>query len=287
MPKLFGRILCPVDFDESSMAALDEAARLAAENDAVLFVMHVVFVPLTSPVQLEPYVTVSLEPEKLELEKIARTRLANVRHQVLVQAGQPAEAINKAAEDLDVDLIVMATHGRTGVARLLLGSVAEHVVRRSQRSVLTMGPGTAAAAFKKILCPVDFDASSAAALKFAARLALQYKAALNLLHVVTVPFEPSEVPVEPPTPEWEQDARVRLEKLVSENLGDKVNHQLIVRRGDPGGAIVDAERELHSDLVVIPTHGRSILGHLGLGSVAERVVRESSAPVLTIRKRSI
>jgi len=142
MAKFFTKILCAIDFDDNSMAALDYACRLAKENDATLYVMHVVFVPVTSRgFPMVPYQVVSEAPSKLQLEQIARERLnGKVRYEVLARTGRPDEAVNKAAEDLDVDLIVMATHGRTGVARFFLGSVVEHVVRGSKRPVLTIRP---------------------------------------------------------------------------------------------------------------------------------------------------
>jgi universal stress protein A len=140
--KFFKNILCPIDFDDNSIAALRYARDLAKEQDATLHVMHVVFVPLASPgFPLEPYPVVSEEPSNLELQKIAREHLdGKVRYELASRSGRPAETINQAAEDLGVDLIVMATHGRTGVTRLFLGSVAEHVVRSSSRPVLTIRP---------------------------------------------------------------------------------------------------------------------------------------------------
>lgn len=146
MAKFFKKILCPVDFDDNSMAALDTAAELARDNDALLYLMHVIFVPVTAPAfPLEPYASVSAEPAKLHLEKIARERLGRkVRHEIVVKIGTPADQISAAAEDLDVDLIVMATHGRSGVAHLFLGSVAEKVIRSAGRSVLTVRPKVSA-----------------------------------------------------------------------------------------------------------------------------------------------
>ncbi len=143
MSKFFKKILCPIDFDENSMVALDYACRLAKENDATLYVMHSVFVPVSAPgFPMVPYPVVSEAPSKLQLEQIARERLGSeIRYELLARTGRPDEAVNQAAEELDVDLIVMATHGRTGVARLFLGSVAEHVVRGSKRPVLTIRPG--------------------------------------------------------------------------------------------------------------------------------------------------
>ena len=280
---VFRKILCPIDFSDNSIAALDQAARLARKSDALLYLMYVEFIPMSSPAELANYVAVSTEPGKLRLEQIARKHLARVRHELVVQVGWPAELIERAAQDLDVDLVVMATSGRSGVARFFLGSIAEHVVRTSKRPVLSLGPGAALGALKRILCPVDFDPQSIAALNFGWRLAREYRAALSLLHVVRAPFEPSEVPVEPITPEWEQDARAQLAKVAADNLGAKAKYKLLVRRGNPAGAILEVERELRPDMIVMATHGRGGLSHLVLGSVADRIVRESSVPVLTVR----
>ncbi len=106
---------------------------------------------------------------------------------------------------------------------------------------------------------------------------------MSLLHVVPVPFEPSEVPVEPSPPEWERDARTELETVAAQNLGTNVEFKLVARRGNPASAILEVEKELRPDLIVMATHGRTGLSHLVLGSVAERTVRESTVPVLTIR----
>lgn len=140
MPRLFKKILCPIDFDDNSLAALDSARDLALESDATLYLVNVVFQPLATPgFPLEPRPVISEEPSRLALEKLARERLhGKVRYELLVRIGKPAELINQAAEELDVDLIVMATHGRSGVGHLFLGSVAEHVVRTAKCPVLTI-----------------------------------------------------------------------------------------------------------------------------------------------------
>ncbi len=283
--QLFHKILCPVAFSDNSMAALEQAAKLARKDDALLYLMHVEFVPMRDPAKLAGYARVSTQPDKLRLEQIARKHLAKVRHQILVQVGWPAEVIEKASEELDVDLIVMATHERSGIDRLFIGSIAEHVLRSSKRPVLSIGPGSAIGALKKILCLVDFDPDSIAALNFGWRLAQKYSAAIYLLRVVPVPFEPSEVPVEPSTPEWEQDAMAQLAKVADETLGAQAKRKLVVRRGDRASAMLEVEKELQPDLIVMASHEQSGLGHLVFGSVAERTVRESNVPVLTVRGR--
>jgi universal stress protein A len=148
MAKFFKKILCPVDFDENSMAALDYACRLAVENEAVVYVLHAIFVPVTSPgLPLEQYPPVSEGPARMELEKVGREHLyGKVRYEILARSGKPADVVMKAADDIDADLIVMSTHGRKGITRLVLGSVAEGVVRESKRPVLTIRPSTTAPA---------------------------------------------------------------------------------------------------------------------------------------------
>lgn len=139
MAKFFKKILCPVDFDDNSIAALDYACKLAAENEAKLYVLHSVFVGVDFP--LEPYGPVSQEPAKRKLDEIAREHLyGRVQYEVLVRAGKPAEIVIKVANELDADLVVMATHGRAAIQHLFLGSVAEQVIRESTRPVLTLRP---------------------------------------------------------------------------------------------------------------------------------------------------
>src|SRR5271163_3042924 len=96
---IFSKILCPLDFSDNSMAVLDEAAKLARKDDALLYLMHVEFVPMKNPAKLTDYITVSTESGKLWLEQIAREQLQKVRHQVLEEVGWPGEMIGKAAQD--------------------------------------------------------------------------------------------------------------------------------------------------------------------------------------------
>lgn len=146
MVKLFHKILCPVDFNEASMAALDLAVKIAQQNEAIIYLLHVIVLPLITgeelPVPLKPYEEGSLA----ELGKIAKERLeGKVAHKILTRVippGPPATAVIRAEEDLGVDLVVMATHGRTGVSRFFLGSVAERVLRESHCPVLIVRAGT-------------------------------------------------------------------------------------------------------------------------------------------------
>lgn len=136
--------------------------------------------------------------------------------------------------------------------------------------------------FTKILCPVDFDANSIAALGFACELAQERKAALEVLHVVPIPPGP-EVAI--PFDKLEGRARTRLERIARQKVPPKLRYAVHVRTGDPASEVILAAEQLRADLIVMATHGRRGLSRFLLGSVAERVVREAPCPVLTIKAK--
>lgn len=141
-----------------------------------------------------------------------------------------------------------------------------------------------AAAFEKILCPVDLNPVSLSALHLARRIAVASKGQIVVLYVVPIPIEALGAPITlEPYAIPEQKAKAQLELEVPALLGSDVSHEIVIRTGDPVVQILSAEKEFSVDLVVMATHGRRGLGHFFLGSVAERVVRESPSPVLTIR----
>lgn len=140
MEAQYQKILCPVDFDDDSIAALDAAVELAKAKSATIFLLHVVprvIQPMGMPADLSAYD---------ELEKIARERLARIErdhlegiaHESMTCVGEPAPSILKVQRKLDADLIVIGTHGRRGLSRLFLGSVAEQVIREAPCPVLTI-----------------------------------------------------------------------------------------------------------------------------------------------------
>jgi universal stress protein A len=140
MPKTFNRILCPISFDRNSVAALKFAHELADADKSTLLLLHVVSAPRMEPVMLEPNPVVTEGIAERELEKLVQQHLAsNTSYRIMTRRGDPASVIVAVAEELDVDLIVMPTHGHKGVERMILGSVAERVVREARWPVLTIG----------------------------------------------------------------------------------------------------------------------------------------------------
>lgn len=145
MPEIFNKILCPVDFDDNSMAALDLACSLAAQNGAQLYLMHVDSFPIGATEIMLPSEPIPAweESSKLRLERIARERVPNtIRCEAVTRSGVPAEQIVRAEAELNIDLVVMATHGRSrsALGHFFLGSVAEQVVRESRCPVLVRPP---------------------------------------------------------------------------------------------------------------------------------------------------
>ncbi len=138
----YKRILCPIDFDENSLAALDTAADLARHCDATMFVLHVVPM-IIQPTGMPVYVDIYKSQEQVawaRLRELARKSLAGIKYELMVQMGDPAGSILHAERKVRPDLIVMATHGRRGFSRFFLGSVAEMVLREASCPVLTVRP---------------------------------------------------------------------------------------------------------------------------------------------------
>ena len=139
-PQVFSRILCPIDTREDSLAALDFAARLAAQNGAELYLLNVcptVTIPLGGPVTDR---VGEEQSARGKLERMAAERLGQIQYHALVTTGDAAERVTSVQSALAADLIVMGTHGRRGVPRFFLGSVAERVVREAGCPVLTIRP---------------------------------------------------------------------------------------------------------------------------------------------------
>jgi len=147
MSRVFLRILSPVDFHENSLAALEYAAQFARQYDATVYLLHVI---PTDELHLHREVYRPTEGggadvrwaekvSKEKLQEIAQQYLSGgIRHEILTRLGDAAKSILETAEEVGAELIVMATHGRTGIAHFFLGSVAEQVVREAPCPVLTI-----------------------------------------------------------------------------------------------------------------------------------------------------
>jgi CBS domain-containing protein len=141
----FRRILSPIDFDDNSLAALEVAGQIARDNDGMVLLLHVVpmiVAPTGGPIYVDIYKGQE-EAAREKLKEIATKRLRGVKHELLTHMADPAGSILRAARHHAADLIVMATHGRRGLSRVVLGSVAEMVLRSAPCPVLCVRRGDA------------------------------------------------------------------------------------------------------------------------------------------------
>jgi nucleotide-binding universal stress UspA family protein len=136
--KVFSRILCPIDLDQNALPVANLAGRLASQNDAELYLLHVcptVFIPLSGAVTDG---VIAERSARQTMEEIASKLSHDLHCQILVTTGDAAERVSSIQSALDIDLIVIGTHGRRAVPRFFLGSVAERVVREAMCPVLTI-----------------------------------------------------------------------------------------------------------------------------------------------------
>jgi nucleotide-binding universal stress UspA family protein len=211
------------------------------------------------------------------------------RVKYVIRVGDPADAIVTLADELEVSLIAMATHGRAGLERWLKGSVTEDVLRRARAPVLTANPAALDALAeprlqqcRNILVALDGSRRSSRVLPSVIALAYIYDATVTLLYadepIVWAAGIPGTFVTMPP-----QDGEELLEswRCAVSACGVKVNTVSVA--GAPVEAILTAAKEREADLVALTTHGRSGVARLVHGSVAEQVLRRSPCPVLIQR----
>ena len=291
----FTKILCPTDFSPGSQQALRAAIRLANRDRAELVLAHAWYVPpiaFAGEFAFSPEVITELnEGAKAALDAAARAaaELGATRLTPRLIDGMPRHQIPALLEqDPAFDLVVMGTHGRTGLGRILLGSIAESIVRHAPCSVLTVRPDAAIGPFARVLCPIDFSDSSQHALDLAADLAEADGGALSLLNVLDPPaVYASGERLAAAAADLDRYAAEHLEQWAARLAGrTKAPVTRLSRIGNPAAEILALlDEEPGFDLVVVGSHGRLGLERMLLGSVAEKVVRHARCPVLVARKR--
>jgi len=299
----FARILVPLDFSSTATDALRFVLSMARETGARVDLLHVI-PPLALPAETShlPEGWSRYEDERRheaeqQLEALAAAETGpDVRTGVIVRVGDPATVIVDTARTRRSDLVVVSTHGRSGLSRFFLGSTAEAVVRRAPCPVLTVRrrvlARTVAAAkptseqINRILVPVDFSAPSRTAVRHAAAFAQRFGASLRLLHVVRRVEVPARLALEARRLQAAVylDGEERLAAWAERVVPNGVAVKHVVAVGEPYDVITGMARREKLDLIVISTHGHTGLNRLFLGSTAERIVRHAACPVLVIRR---
>jgi nucleotide-binding universal stress UspA family protein len=217
------------------------------------------------------------------LEPLAeRARQAGIRCEVVVRPGLPADQILSYLRERPIERVVMGTHSPGPIGKLLVGSVAEAVLRSAHVPVLTVGPEVVDGAYRNfatrtILCAVSFIESSYVVATFAAELALQYDARLILQHVIR-PQERAQVLAGQTIEEIEAD----LLCMIPVELREQISVQTIVVPGDPTEELLYQSRAQQTDLIILGAHGASAFAAIARHGIVYKVLAHSHCPVITL-----
>jgi nucleotide-binding universal stress UspA family protein len=292
------RVLCPTDLSDVSVRAFDYAAAVAGWYGARLTVLHVV-APLPAMVGVSGAMLPPPPPEpedyRSALERFVADRApTGIRPvETVIATGNPAARVVECAEETGADLVVVGTHGRHGLPRWLLGSVAEQLLRASPCPVLAVPPHAEDAAslpllLERLLCAVDFSESSLRAVELAFSLAQETDAVLALLHVVealppSTPFAPMDISLARHLRFLTTEAEARLRQVVPQGARDWCSPEVCVVSGKPWREIVREASARRSSMVVMGVHGHGSFERFFFGSTATAVLRHSECPVLVVR----
>ena len=280
----YKRILVATDFSEASGKALTEAVRFARKHDAEL---HVVYVEVIALQGLGTFTDVPLPDyiRKVSQLGLGGDQNVTINYQKtvarVIRDASEAAGIVRYAREQGIDMIVLGTHGRSVIPELLLGSVAQAVVREAPCAVLVVGPGAGGLHTRCVLAPVDFSPQCRASLAAAARLAAEAGSRLVVMNVVD--FSRVAHPEELDIGERERLAREELDRFIAQ-AGLEVPVEPLVTVGPGAGDILRIAAQCDAGLIVMAPSSHTGLQRLLLGSVCKAVVRAAPCPVLVHRE---
>lgn len=300
----FKNIVLTTDFSLSASAAVPFAVALAKRDNGTIHIFHAVeheeLEAVMSGVVIGASAWISAMHKERERKMQALANELEARHGVrfvaVCASGNPVKAVVKYAKK-NADLIVISTHGRSGLEHLMMGSVAEHVTRLSEVPVLTVRPGEASPKknfrLKNILLLTDFSRNAAAAEPYAVEFARSRGAKILLVHVVDDSAYSADEPIPASTEgvameDWMETLAMTADKKLAEKAerlarksGVKVTPVCV--KGRIAEMISKLVQAQHVDLIVMSTHGFTGLSRLLIGSNAAKVVQTSVVPVLSIK----
>ena len=280
----FKNILFATDFSSTAELALPYAVEIARRSGATIHAVHVVqrdIYPLVPPSEW-PRIAQQEKEFREEKKNQLETELHGFPHEFLFPAGDVWQNLAAIVEDKSIDLLILGTHGRTGMGKVLLGSVAEKIFRQVTCPVLTVGPAVSSKAsragpaeFNRVLYATDFSPESLAAAPYAIYFAKEYQAELILMHSIQN-AEPDQV----------DSAYDTLRDVVPVAADLEFKPRCIVERGVAEDTIPRSAAWHAADLIVLGV--RNAQGHLTAAthfsrSIANKIVTEAVCPVLTVR----
>jgi nucleotide-binding universal stress UspA family protein len=285
-------ILVPTDFSKMSIRVIEPANWLAERFAASIHLVHV-----REPAYPTGFIAPAPSFSVMTYEKQAKERVAGELKALAYKYGVPAarchvlcgtapfNEICGLAGKIPAHLIVMPTHGRTGLEHMFLGSTAERTVRHSPCPVFIirqLGNGLfeKKAGYKKILVPVDFSDCSREGLRYAIKFAERFGAKLIVLHVISLPWpDITDVAL---TDDMQKDLARRMQRFLHTVEFRGVKVQTAITTGIPITEICSFAAKEEVDLIITSTHGVSGLKQVSSGSVAEKIVRHAFCPVVVV-----
>jgi nucleotide-binding universal stress UspA family protein len=280
-------VVLATDFSDASQAAVGYAAAIAKTYQGRVYAVHVIVpeVYTYTPVETLPQIeeTVQRWAEEQMKALMGSEQLRDVPHEGMVRHDEIWDGLEQVITRHNADVIVTGTRGRRGLRKLVMGSVAEEILRLSPVPVLTVHPEAGQASPREprtILFPTDFSADSLRALAYALSLAQEFQASMIFLHVA-------------PSMHNDPEVRNRLQTFFSDQLREMVpaetrswcRQQVVVEFGDPSQAILQCADTYKADLIVMGVRGAGSMVRAAthFGSTAYRVISAARAPVLSVR----
>jgi len=298
MRVLIKRIICATDFSDLSNRAIPFAVSLAKEFNTKLYLCHIIGLPSTAI-----YGEILLDPTEQQDKAVryAREQLDSlidpqpVDWEALIAIGHTADEISRLAQEKSADLVIAATHGRSGLKRFLLGSVTERLMRILPCPLLVIPEpaGDAPAVmeqplrFKRILIGCDFSADADLALQHGLSLAQEFQSELHLVHVIEKPAYPGPVDKtigteDPVQPVRQQHLKEKLSALIPPEALNWCSPNVVLREGQPDEELTRYAVSRDIDLIVLGVRGQSLVEKLFVGSTTDRVIRRAPCPVLSV-----
>jgi nucleotide-binding universal stress UspA family protein len=273
---MFQKILVPLDGSSRGEAAL-HPLRWLAHDGAELLLLRACPLRPTVAFEAAPWVAENRAEAKAYLERVAASlRKRGLRARPLLHDGPAAESILDAAAEEDVDAVALATHGRTGLARFVFGSVTEKVLRAATTPVAvfpSFGPARTTAP-ERILLPLEGPEPVRGLTPLVVELARRGSARVTLLHV---------------TPEGESGdpAAPFLQEVAAGLAAEGVEGGVVLLQGDPASKILDFAREESVDLMLVPARGHRGPSRWLFGGVSEKLLRGAASPLLVVREAPV
>lgn len=299
---MYQTLLVPLDGSEFAEEALPMAALLARTLDAELHLAHVIRpaydVDFKTPQEDFEWKETIWDGAEAYLEGHAEAlRKEGVSALTAVLEGRVVQALGDYGDEQDVDLTVLTSHGRGGVTRFWLGSVADGLLRHAHSDLLLVRPWdetedrtSDVSRFGRILVPLDGSELAESALVPARALAAGFEAAVRTVRVVPKPLELTSIYGVRGVELAGEGHRAQLQEAhdyleaVRERVDPDAPEGIVIENSGAASGIVDAAKAWEADLIVLSSHGRGGAERVVLGSVADKVIRGTTRPVLVIRR---